>query len=488
MEKLSAETKVGIFVFAGFVLLVYMSLRVGGIQFRGEEGYTLFVRVENASGLDKDASVRIAGVEAGRITDISLDNNMARLTLKIKPEMTIGKDFVAVLKTKGLLGEKYLELLPGAPGATPLRDGDEITRTLTYADMDKLVSILSDVATDVKGVTESLNNVLGGQEGEMTLRNIVTNIEDITFRLDNMLAKNEDNVTTAVQNFAELSSTLKEAAASIKDILGENRENIKQGIENLKTASLKLDAAMTNLNQLSQDLSPELKETVASIKNVARKIDKGEGTIGKLINDDATHEKLNKTLSGINSYIERGDRIKMFLAYRAEYLFDPNEVKNYFSIKIQPKADKYYLIEIIDDPRGKRKVDTVEITTGGVTTTTEKVKTSDQIKLSAQIAKRIKDVVIRGGVIESAGGAGIDYYLWKDRIKLSFEASDFDKKRGTHIKAGATLNLGKYIFLTAGYDDPATKLDLASSYAGLGFQFEDDDLKYIFSSAPPMQF
>ncbi|HZX36476.1 MAG TPA: MlaD family protein [Thermodesulfobacteriota bacterium] len=488
MEKLSAETKVGIFVFAGFVLLVYMSLRVGGIQFRGEEGYTLFVRVENASGLDKDASVRIAGVEAGRITDISLDNNMARLTLKIKPEMTIGKDFVAVLKTKGLLGEKYLELLPGAPGATPLRDGDEITRTLTYADMDKLVSILSDVATDVKGVTESLNNVLGGQEGETTLRNIVTNIEDITFRLDNMLAKNEDNVTTAVQNFAELSSTLKEAAASIKDILGENRENIKQGIENLKTASLKLDAAMTNLNQLSQDLSPELKETVASIKNVARKIDKGEGTIGKLINDDATHEKLNKTLSGINSYIERGDRIKMFLAYRAEYLFDPNEVKNYFSIKIQPKADKYYLIEIIDDPRGKRKVDTVEITTGGVTTTTEKVKTSDQIKLSAQIAKRIKDVVIRGGVIESAGGAGIDYYLWKDRIKLSFEASDFDKKRGTHIKAGATLNLGKYIFLTAGYDDPATKLDLASSYAGLGFQFEDDDLKYIFSSAPPMQF
>src|SRR3972149_2123277 len=114
-----------------------------------------------------------------------------------------------------------------------------------------------------------------------------------------------DNVTTAVQSFAELSSTLKEAAASIKDILGENRENIKQGIENLKTASLKLDAAMTTLNQLSQDLSPELKETVASIKNVARKIDKGEGPIGKLINDDATHEKLNKTLSGINSYIER---------------------------------------------------------------------------------------------------------------------------------------------------------------------------------------
>src|SRR3989338_4416946 len=93
--SLSPEAKVGIFVLAGIIILVYMSLRVGGMQFGRSEGYTLYVAFDSAAGLDKDASVRVAGVEVGKIQDISLKENRAHLTLLIHPDIKIGRDFRA---------------------------------------------------------------------------------------------------------------------------------------------------------------------------------------------------------------------------------------------------------------------------------------------------------------------------------------------------------------------------------------------------------
>jgi len=482
MLKLSAEAKVGIFVFMGLLLLVYMSLRVGGMRFGREEGYTLVVRMDNAAGLDKDAPVSVAGVEVGRIKEIVLEGNKAKLVIRIKPEVKIGKDFIAVLKTKGLLGERYLELIPGSPNAPSLEEGEEITRVTTYTDMDKLIGILSDVATDIKSVTASARDVLGGEEGEITLRSIVKNIEEITQNLNAIIRENDERFSTVMVNFEEFSASIKEVSRNLNTLIVENKDNLHAGVDNLKNASLKLEKAMEGLEKLT----PKVEETVASLGSVAKKIDQGEGTLGKLINDPTTHEKINQALTGINTYIERTERFKTFLSYRGEYLFDADDTKNYFSLRIQPKADKYYLFEVVDDPRGNRKTETtVDSLTG---TTNTRVTTTDEIKFSLEMAKRFKNVTLRGGVIESTGGAGIDYYLFKDRLKLTFEAFDFDKKRKPHLKVGAILHLNKYFFVSGGYDDFISKVGLESAYLGLGFEFEDDDLKYLFSTAPPVSF
>src|SRR3972149_6304055 len=154
--KLTPEAKVGLFVLLGIILLVYMSLRMGGITLGRAEGYKLNVSFSSAAGLDKDGSVRVAGVEVGKVQEIRLKDHKAQLTLLIKPDVQIGQDYTAVLTTSGLLGEKYLELIPGSPSAPPLKDGDTITRTTSYADMDKLITLLSDVSGDIKNVSEDL--------------------------------------------------------------------------------------------------------------------------------------------------------------------------------------------------------------------------------------------------------------------------------------------------------------------------------------------
>ncbi|MBI5344687.1 MAG: MCE family protein [Deltaproteobacteria bacterium] len=77
--KLSPEAKVGLFVLAGIIILAYMSLRIGGIKFGRAEGYALTVRFASAAGLDKDASVRVAGVEVGKVKEISLKDSHANI-------------------------------------------------------------------------------------------------------------------------------------------------------------------------------------------------------------------------------------------------------------------------------------------------------------------------------------------------------------------------------------------------------------------------
>ena len=494
MAKLTPEAKVGIFVLIGIILLVYMSLRVGGIQFGRAEGYEVYIRLDSAAGLDNDASVRVAGVEIGRVKGIVLQNNKAKVVLRINPDVKIGKDFTAVLKTKGLLGERYVELIPGSPNAPSLEAGGEITRVTTYTDLDKLISILSDAATDIKKVSESLSSALGGREGQATLKNIVTNIEEITERLNNVVKRNDEKFARIVNNFELFSKILKEqgpeitgglkaVADNLNQLIAENREPLRDGIDNLRTATAKLGETMETINRLAKNVEPKIDDSVETIKSIVNKVDKGEGTLGKLVNDTTIHDSFNKTLTGINSYLGRVESFKTFVGYRGEYLFDASDTKSYLSLRFQPKADKYYLIEIVDDPRGRKNVETTETTLGGTTTTTKEVKTSDSLKFSVQVAKRFKDLTLRGGIIESTGGVGMDYYMFKDRLRFTFEAFDFDKKNNPHLKAGLTYNLNKYFFITGGYDDFVSKLKLASPYLGIGLHFEDEDIKYILSSA-----
>ena len=494
MAKLTPEAKVGIFVLIGIILLVYMSLRVGGIQFGRAEGYEVYIRFDSAAGLDNDASVRVAGVEIGRVKGIALQNNKAKVVLRINPDVKIGKDFTAVLKTKGLLGERYVELIPGSPNAPSLEAGGEITRVTTYTDLDKLISILSDAATDIKKVSESLSNALGGREGQATLKNIVTNIDEITERLNNVVKRNDEKFARIVNNFELFSKILKEqgpeitgglkaVADNLNQLIAENKEPLRDGIDNLRTATAKLGETMETINRLAKNVEPKIDDSVETIKSIVNKVDKGEGTLGKLVNDTTIHDSFNKTLTGINSYLGRVESFKTFVGYRGEYLFDASDTKSYLSLRFQPKADKYYLIEIVDDPRGRKNVETTETTVGGTTTTTKEVKTSDSLKFSVQVAKRFKDLTLRGGIIESTGGVGMDYYMFKDRLRFTFEAFDFDKKNNPHLKAGLTYNLNKYFFITGGYDDFVSKLKLASPYLGIGLHFEDEDIKYILSSA-----
>ncbi len=499
MSQITTEAKVGIFVVIGIAILTYMTFSIGNYRFGKEKGYTLKVKFKSMAGVDLKSPVKIAGVEIGKVEDIKLADNMAELTLRIIDGITIPEDSGAVVRGTGLMGEKHIEIVPGSPKAKKLTAGGEIVQTSSPPDMDQLFTQLSDVISDIKGVTSTLNKVFSGEEGKESLRAIVENIRDVSANLNNALSgnrlgrmienfeafsqdmkeisgQNREAISQTVANLEEFSKILKDrtpdiseslkvAADNLSDIIKENRGNLKDTVENIKVASNKLQ------------------DTLDSITKVSKKIESGEGTIGRLISEDVTYEKLNSTLTGLDNYFSKVQSFKFFIDYRGEFITKRDETKSYLNLKIQPKPDKYYLLGIVDDPEGYRTTTDTVRTTNATTDTIHEEKTSDRLKFNAQIAKRYYDLTVRGGIVESAGGVGADYHLFKDKAKVSFDAWDFNREPTPRIKVSASYDFFKHLFLIGGGDDLSNQ-DRRSAFIGGGIKFEDDDLKYIITGLP----
>jgi len=142
MRTRTVEMAVGLFLVAGFVALFFLAIRVSGLsEEAGKPSYQVTARFQNAGGLSLRAKVTLAGVVIGRVTNIELDSKtlQAKVTLDIFKEVNnIDTDAVASILTAGLLGEKYIGIVPGADD-TYLKNGDEIEQTQSSLVLEDLI-------------------------------------------------------------------------------------------------------------------------------------------------------------------------------------------------------------------------------------------------------------------------------------------------------------------------------------------------------------
>jgi phospholipid/cholesterol/gamma-HCH transport system substrate-binding protein len=141
MKRLDVELAVGVFVIVGVVCLGWLSVQLGGVNFFGNSGYELHAAFRNVGVLKAGADVVIAGVPVGRVKTIRLDlkDYRAAVVLHIEEGTEIQDDAIACIKTKGLIGEKYVEILPGGSPDT-LGPGDTIWETQPVIDIESLIS------------------------------------------------------------------------------------------------------------------------------------------------------------------------------------------------------------------------------------------------------------------------------------------------------------------------------------------------------------
>ena len=113
MERSGVNITVGIFVLVGLLALGYLSVKLGRVSFLGNRGYRVTVEFPSVGGLKSGSTVEIAGVEIGRVESIGLDNYQARVVLRVDSAIKLQEDSIASIKTKGLIGEKYIRISPG---------------------------------------------------------------------------------------------------------------------------------------------------------------------------------------------------------------------------------------------------------------------------------------------------------------------------------------------------------------------------------------
>jgi len=141
MKKINTEFVVGLFMLAGFLAFAYLSSQMGEFSvFSLERNYTLTAEFDNVSGLKVGATIEIAGVNVGKVSDIRLgEHGLARVTLLINQEVKISDDAIASIRTQGLIGDKYIKIIQGADEEM-LADGGEIFDTESAIDFEELVS------------------------------------------------------------------------------------------------------------------------------------------------------------------------------------------------------------------------------------------------------------------------------------------------------------------------------------------------------------
>jgi phospholipid/cholesterol/gamma-HCH transport system substrate-binding protein len=161
------------------------------------------------------------------------------------------------------------------------------------------------------------------------------------------------------------------------------------------------------------------------------------------------------------------------------------------NLRLQPTADKYYTIGVVDDPRGKFSSSTRTVTVNGTQTTTSEEKFDDKLKISALIARKFSGLTVKGGVIESTGGLGVDYELLKNRLTVGADIWDFNRKDLStnslppHLKLYGNYDIVKNLFVTGGVDDVlADERNLRTLFLGFGIKFADEDIKTVLGAVP----
>ncbi len=140
-KKINAELVVGLFVIAGFLCFVYLSLQLGEFTlFSGDRTFTISADFDSISGLKVGANLDVAGVNVGRVSKISLDKNYrAKVEMQVDRTVKISEDSIASVKTQGIIGDKYIRITPGGSDVM-LKDGGVITDTESAIDLESLIS------------------------------------------------------------------------------------------------------------------------------------------------------------------------------------------------------------------------------------------------------------------------------------------------------------------------------------------------------------
>ena len=463
MYKTGTEIKVGLFVLAALAVMAWMVFRLGGFHGYSERTYNVDALFAQAAGLKVGVSVQVAGIPVGRVVAIELSSeDQARVVMAIRQEVQLPADSRALIRTQGVLGDKYIEISPGTAdtGATLAQRG-HISETQAAADLSELMEKLSGVADDLKSLTSALSADGGGEE----LRQIVHNVKSLSENLDTLIKDNGPRFTETLETLGRSASNLEEITRKVS-----SGEGTLGGLVND-------DAVLRDLRSALQGV----RDVTASVRQISEKVASGEGTLGRLVNDETTIDKIDGALTAVNEYLDKEDSISVGLDFRADYMTRYNFLKSTANIRIQTSPDRWYLLGVTGDYFGRYS--RTDYTSGGSTVEREEFERG-RLKFNAMIAQRYYDFVIRGGVIESGAGLGLDWYpLGDDYLTLTFEAFSGDFDHNPHLRLMATWRFWKFLYLGAGYDDFISETHRASPFVGFGLYFTDDDLKYLLGGA-----
>ena len=431
------------------------------------QSFRTWAMFRDGSGLPRGSRVVIAGVQVGEIAQLGIEGGLAKVTMRLRNDVVIWNDSWAAKRASSLLGDSYIEILPGGPveGGSPvigqrrLRSGEPIPHVLEGTSTEKVLKGIENAMPRVDVAMNSANKFM--HDARLYISGpLAEGARDV----DKWLA--DEPVTEPMKRGAAGARDFKdwtERVASQTDDLGPRAVRTLDGfssdldrahvaIGNAEVAvKEQLGAARARMDELDPYLE-RIDDTLAEYSG--KKPPEQQGRLATLINDGELGESIENATAGVASYTEGWTRTISWMGLRAEYNVLAGQPRLYVIAELDMRNDKFYLIELEKGGLGAPPEITLTDQVGS-NAWVQRATIKEAIRFTVQWGKKFGPARFRAGIKESHPGLGFDLLLGNHgRLKLSADIFEADfSQRTPRLKVGASLKLIEYIYILAGVDD-----------------------------------
>ncbi|MBX3745099.1 MAG: MCE family protein [Verrucomicrobiae bacterium] len=275
--KSSLETRLGVF-FALVILAAVVLLEVsGGLTFFRKATHVR-ARFDAVNELQPGAPVKLAGVPVGQVRGVAIEDNKVVVTMRLRADVDVRTDSRAIIRFAGLMGQNYVALTFGSPGAPRVTEGTELAAE-TLPDLGEIMAKLDAAASGVGNIT----NLFGGD-----------NFQNLLGPFTDFLRDNSPRLTAILGNLQVVSKQIADGEGTIGKLVSDDA---------LYTAAI---GTITNMNDVAvqiQALSGDAQAAVAEARQMVADVSAGQGTLGRLMRDEALYRETTEAMTSLREIL-----------------------------------------------------------------------------------------------------------------------------------------------------------------------------------------
>lgn len=297
--KGSLETKLGVF-FALSALAAVMLIELSGGVDVFKKGYALHADFKTVQNLKAGDPVKMAGVRIGRVTAFEFIEDGVRVSMKINDDQKVRTDSVATIQSAGLVGENFVSLTLGAAPNT--FNAEDVLQTREQPDLNAIMAKLDNVAGGIENLTKSFSG---------------DSIQNVLGPMTDFLNQNNPKITAILGDLEVVSGNLREGKGTMGKFLADD-SLYNEGTATMTNLNLALTDArglfadakgslekVTGTFEEAQTIFGDLKTTLSSAQSTIDQVNAGQGTLGKLLKDEALYSETTSAMSTLREIFEK---------------------------------------------------------------------------------------------------------------------------------------------------------------------------------------
>lgn len=479
---ISTRIKVGLFTLAGLIAIGIVTVMVNDRPFWWRSCQLVRISVEDATGLKQKSPVRSMGIDIGYLKSVELSETQVSLGICITAPVEVLPTTRAYIRGEGFLGDKFVELKPVKyTGTHPVVEQNGSYQPSALRLFERFANLLIPQAlaadpapgTASAGAGEDRAARQGGKSRQIPVGESGQDMQALVNRVDSL-----------VNEMTGLTNNLKQAINP-----EELRSTMRQLNKTLESASRTL-SPQSGLNQTAQRTLAKLEDAIEQLRDQMTRINQGKGSVGMLLNDPSYAEEIREAVRNVNKLLGRVGSVRFFIDIGGEKFQGYTDGRGWARLSIWTRPERYYLLGLSVDPRGRQTQTTTTTTVNGISNTTQtiQVETTGLLvtgmvgelffnhRLDLSIGALNGDAAVSGML--NLGPIGLE-----DRAQVRLDLYSPRTGNGNGLDARTTLLLRPYkaLYVKGGLESFRQVNDKIPFFLGAGVMFEDEDIKILFA-------